>query len=72
MKTRVFNDDYDDIIRLPHHSSPTRHKMSMTDRAAQFSPFAALTGHNEAVRETEAYVKECAEHEIEKLPIEDI
>lgn len=43
---------YDDIIHLPHHVSPTRPRMSMADRAAQFSPFAALTGHDEAIRET--------------------
>ena len=34
---------YDDIINLPHHVSQTRPQMSMIDRAAQFSPFAALT-----------------------------
>ena len=72
MKARVFDDNYEDIMELSHHVSPTRSKMSMIDRAAQFSPFAALTGHNEAVRETEAFAKECMEHEIEKLPIEDI
>lgn len=43
---------YDDIIHLPHHVSPTRPRMSMTDRAAQFSPFAALTGYDAAIRET--------------------
>ena len=43
---------YDDIINLPHHVSPTRSRMSMVERAAQFSPFAALTGHDEAIRET--------------------
>lgn len=43
---------YDDIIRLPHHVSPTRPRMSMADRAAQFSPFAALTGYDGVVRET--------------------
>ena len=35
---------FDDIINLPHHVSATRPQMSMLDRAAQFSPFAALTG----------------------------
>ena len=44
---------YDDIICLPHHVSPTRPQMPLLDRAAQFSPFAALTGHNDAIRETE-------------------
>ena len=43
---------YDDIIHLPHHASPTRPRMSIIDRAAQFSPFAALTGYDAAVKET--------------------
>ncbi len=44
--------EYDDIIHLPHHVSKTRPHISATDRAAQFSPFAALTGHSAAVKET--------------------
>ena len=43
---------YDDIINLPHHVSKKRTPMSMADRAAQFSPFAALTGHDAAIKET--------------------
>ena len=43
---------YDDIIDLPHHVSETHPPMSRADRAAQFSPFAALTGYDAAVRET--------------------
>ena len=43
---------YDDIIHLPHHVSSTRPHMSLYDRAAQFSPFAALTGHDQAMKET--------------------
>lgn len=43
---------YDDIINLPHHVSATRPQMSMIDRAAQFSPFAALTGYDAAIKET--------------------
>lgn len=43
---------YDKIINLPHHVSFTRPQMSMIDRAAQFSPFAALTGYDAAVKET--------------------
>ena len=39
---------YEDIIHLPHHVSPKRPKMSHYDRAAQFSPFAALTGYEAA------------------------
>lgn len=44
--------DYDDIINLPHHVSKTHPHMTITERAAQFSPFAALTGHGDAIRET--------------------
>lgn len=43
---------YDDIINLPHHQSTERVHMSLHDRAAQFAPFAALTGHEEAIEET--------------------
>lgn len=43
---------YDDIISLPHHVSKNRPHMSMADRAAQFSSFAALAGHDAAVIET--------------------
>ena len=43
---------YDDIISLPHHQSKTRPHMPLIDRAAQFSPFAALTGYDDAVKET--------------------
>ena len=43
---------YDDIINLPHHVSPTRQRMSMHDRAAQFAPFSALVGYDDAVAET--------------------
>ncbi len=43
---------YDDIINLPHHQSATRPHMSNYDRAAQFAPFAALTGYDDAVKET--------------------
>ena len=43
---------YDDILHLPHHVSPKRKKMSMIDRGAQFSPFAALTGYEAVIQET--------------------
>ena len=43
---------YEDIMNLPHHVSLTRTRMSAHDRAAQFSPFAALTGYDSAVKET--------------------
>ena len=44
--------EYDDIINLPHHVSTTRAHMSDINRAAQFSPFAALTGYDAAIKET--------------------
>jgi hypothetical protein len=43
---------YDDILHLPHHVSEKHPPMSRLDRAAQFSPFAALTGYEAAVEET--------------------
>lgn len=43
---------YDDIIHLPHFVSSRHPQMPMSDRAAQFAPFAALTGHEAAVQET--------------------
>lgn len=43
---------YDDIIDRPHYVSPTRPQMSMLERAAQFSPFDALTGYDESIEET--------------------
>ena len=43
---------YDDILHLPHHVSATRAHMPIRDRAAQFSPFAALTGYEAAIKET--------------------
>ena len=43
---------YDDIINLPHHVSKRHPQMSMLSRAAQFAPFAALTGFNVAIDET--------------------
>ncbi len=43
---------YEDIVNLPHHKSKTRKPMPLADRAAQFAPFAALTGHGDAISET--------------------
>lgn len=61
---------YDDIINLPHHVSKTRPQMSMHDRAAQFSPFAALTGYDDTVKETARLTNrkfELTEEEIKDL-----
>lgn len=52
---------YDDIIDLPHHVSDRRARMSMSDRAAQFAPFAALTGFGAAITETGRLTDEKAE-----------
>ena len=52
---------YGDIIDLPHYVSKTRPQMSMVDRAAQFSPFSALTGYDAAVTETARLTDEQAE-----------
>ena len=43
---------YADIINLPHHVSKKRAQMNLIDRAASFAPFAALTGYDDAVKET--------------------
>ena len=49
---------YDDIIRLPHHVSDRHPQMSPANRAAQFSPFAALTGYDDSVREAARWTDE--------------
>ena len=53
--------DYEDILHLPHHVSDTHPHMLVGDRAAQFSPFAALTGYDAAVLETARLTQERAE-----------
>lgn len=52
---------YDDIIHLSRPVSPRHVPMPMIDRAAQFSPFAALTGYNDVIRETARFTDECKE-----------
>ena len=52
---------YDDIIHLSHHVSTRHPQMPLSDRAAQFSPFAALTGHDAAIKETQRLTDEWAE-----------
>ena len=63
---------YDDIINLPHHVSLTRPQMSMLDRAAQFSPFAALTGYDAAIKETGRLTDEKIELDEEALTALDM
>lgn len=50
--------DYEDIIRLPRHVSSVHPPMAAAARAAQFLPFAALAGFEEAIRETERLAEE--------------
>ena len=56
---------YGDILNLPHHVSETHPPMPTADRAAQFTPFAALNGYKEAIEETERIAEEKVEREYE-------
>lgn len=63
---------YDSIKKLPHYQSVTRPHMSLYDRAAQFSPFTALTGYDDAVKETARLTDTKAElDEYEKAAINE-
>ena len=61
------NNRYDEIINLPHHVSKTRPQMPMSDRAAQFTPFASLTGYDAAIKETGRLTDERIELDEEAL-----
>ena len=63
--------EYEDIIHLPHHVSSKRPRMPMSDRAAQFSPFAALTGYDDAIRETGRLTEQKIQLDEEALAILD-
>jgi len=52
MNKKISNSNYDDIINLPHHVSTKYPQMSLEARSAQFAPFAALTGYDDAIEET--------------------
>lgn len=52
---------YDDIMDLPHHVSKKHPQMPLSDRAAQFSPFAALRGHRAMIEETERLTEDRTE-----------
>lgn len=56
---------YDDIIEMEHPTSSNHPRMSLYNRAAQFSPFAALTGHEDAIKETARLVEN--KTEVEKI-----
>lgn len=57
-KGETMNKSYQDIIDLPYQKSTRHPHMARIDRAAQFAPFAALTGHKEAIKETARITEE--------------
>lgn len=64
---------YDDIINLPHHVSKKHPRLSIEQRAAQFAPFAALTGFGDAINETSRITENRIElDDEEKLKIDNI
>ena len=65
-------EEYREIIDLPHHVSKTRPQMPMSDRAAQFAPFAALTGYDSAIKETGRLTDERIELDEEALTALDM
>ena len=60
---------YKDIINLPHKQSSKRPHMSLLDRAAQFAPFAALVGYDDAIKETGRLTDKRIEMSEEKLSV---
>lgn len=66
-----YNRQYDDIINLPHHVSKKHPQMSLYMRSAQFAPFAALTGYEDAIKETAREVQERIEIDEELRSILD-
>ena len=63
---------YEEIMEHPHHVSKTRPQMPMSDRAAQFAPFAALTGYDSAIMETGRLTDERIELDEEALTALDM
>ena len=63
---------YEEIMKHPHHVSKTRPQMPMSDRAAQFAPFAALTGYESAIKETGRLTDEKIELDEESLTALDM
>ena len=63
MKSRTEEWPYEDIVNLPHHVSKKHPQMPMIKRAAQFAPFAALAGYDDAVEETARLTDEMVELE---------
>lgn len=59
-----YDKQYDDIINLPHHVSKKHPQMSLYARSAQFAPFAALTGYEDVIKETEKKVEDIEENKV--------
>ena len=59
--------EYDDIINLPHYVSKKHPQMTMWNRAAQFAPFAAVKGYEEAIKETVRKNEESYEPQYEDI-----
>lgn len=66
-----YDKKYEDIINLPHHVSKKHPQMSLYARSAQFAPFAALTGYEDAIKETARETKERIEIDEELKTILD-
>ena len=63
-------DHYEDILNLPHHQSEIHAHMPLRDRAAQFAPFAALSGYEDAIQEaTRAINEDAAERPVENTEL---
>lgn len=71
MKKLEQTDRYDDIINLPHYVSAKYPQMTLENRAAQFAPFAALTGHNDAIKETARLTDRKADLDADEIEILD-
>ena len=67
----MYNGKFIDIIDLPHHVSQRHPVMSVHDRAAQFAPFSALTGYEDAIKEEEKRVSSEDDKDIKKFIIYD-
>lgn len=72
MKRNNMIKNYEDVIRLPHPTSKKHQRMTLSERAAQFSPFAALTGYDESIKERARLTKQRMELSDEERQILDV
>ena len=64
-------DSYEDILNLPRPVSGRHPRMPIEDRAAQFAPFSALSGYEDAIREAAKQAEESARNEYGTIPLSD-